>query len=166
MNSLGLKQQLDQLKKTTEIIQALEEDINANDNWKTRELLLHLWGWDYEMFRLLDAAGKGKLKDIELKTIFDTLSPEEREARKGSFLFDFQEQNMSVMEWNDWILEQQKSLDFEQAKSKFMKMRKELIELMDEWITSNRDLEVLEFAVSLWQHDQHHLEIIGKSLEG
>ncbi len=147
---LSPEQHLENTRKITKQILSLKENFELPNGWKLRELLLHLWSWDYQMIRGCKAKLDGKWSD---------------------FKFDHQEKGMKYEEWNDVILEEKRDLTLAETKKLFKETREKTISLFEkiislpETIEDEKNFFRKETVVTLWMHDKHHLEQAGMKID-
>lgn len=147
---ISLEKKIQNMKKTTEFILALDESFTIPNGWKTKELLLHLWSWDDEFVRICQ---------FKLKDSLDQCK------------FEFQSMEMEYSEWNDYVLDKMKDVSFKEAKEKFKDTRYKIIDLFEELIKipetvkDEKSFYRTDRILDLWQHDKQHLEAGGAKIE-
>jgi len=147
---ISLEKKIENMKKTTEFILALDESFTIPNGWKTKELLLHLWSWDDEFVRICQFKMKDSLDQCK---------------------FEFQSMEMEYSEWNDYVLDKMKDISFKEAKEKFKETRYKIIDLFEELIKIPETVEDeksfyrTDRILDLWQHDKQHLEAGGAKIE-
>ncbi len=147
---ISLEKKMENMKKTTEFILALDESFTMPNGWKTKELLLHLWSWDDEFVKICQFKMKDSLDQCK---------------------FEFQSMEMEYSEWNDYVLDKMKDVSFKEAKEKFKDTRYKIIDLFEELIKIPETVEDeksfyrTDRILDLWQHDKHHLEAGGAKIE-
>ena len=107
---ISLEQKLGNMKKTTEFLLALDESFTLPNGWKTKELLLHLWSWDDEFVRICQNKMKDDLDQCK---------------------FEFQSMEMDYSEWNDFVLDKMKDLNFSEAQKKFKETRSKVLSIFE-----------------------------------
>ncbi|MBK5112570.1 MAG: hypothetical protein KGD59_03115 [Candidatus Heimdallarchaeota archaeon] len=147
---ISLNQKIDNMKKTTEFLLALDESFTLTNGWKARELLLHLWCWDDEFVKICEFKMKDSLDQCE---------------------FEFQKMKIEYSEWNDYMLDKMKEKSFKEAKEKFKVTRLKIIELFEdliklpEIVDDEKSFYRTDKILDLWQHDKQHLEAGGAKIE-
>ena len=147
---ISLEKKIENMKKTTEFILALDESFTIPNGWKTKELLLHLWSWDDEFVKICQFKMKDSLDQCK---------------------FEFQSMEMEYSEWNDYVLDKMKDVSFKEAKEKFKETRYKIIDLFEELIKIPETVEDeksfyhTDRILDLWQHDKQHLEAGGAKIE-
>jgi len=147
---ISLEKKIENMKKTTELILALDESFTIPNGWKTKELLLHLWSWDDEFVKICQFKMKDSLDQCK---------------------FEFQSMEMEYSEWNDYVLDKMKDVSFKEAKEKFKETRYKIIDLFEELIKIPETVEDeksfyhTDRILDLWQHDKQHLEAGGAKIE-
>lgn len=147
---ISLEKKIENMKKTTEFILALDESFTIPNGWKTKELLLHLWSWDDEFVKICQFKMKDSLDQCK---------------------FEFQSMEMEYSEWNDYVLDKMKDVSFKEAKEKFKDTRYKIIDLFEELIKIPETVEDeksfyrTDRILDLWQHDKQHLEAGGAKIE-
>ncbi|MCG3254117.1 MAG: hypothetical protein KAX09_09725 [Candidatus Heimdallarchaeota archaeon] len=147
---ISLEKKIENMKKTTEFILALDESFTIPNGWKTKELLLHLWSWDDEFVKICQFKMKDSLDQCK---------------------FEFQSMEMEYSEWNDYVLDKMKDVSFKEAKEKFKETRYKVLSIFEELIKLPETVEDeksflrTDRILDLWQHDKQHLEAGGAKIE-
>ena len=147
---ISLEKKIENMKKTTEFILALDESFILPNGWKTRDLFLHLWSWDDEFVRICQFKMKDSLDQCK---------------------FEFQSMEMKYSEWNDYVLDKMKDITFKEAKVKFKETRYKVLSIFEELIKLPETVEDeksflrTDRILDLWQHDKQHLEAGGAKIE-
>ncbi|NHJ32443.1 MAG: hypothetical protein FK732_06245 [Asgard group archaeon] len=147
---ISLEQKLGNMKKTTEFLLALDESFTLPNGWKTKELLLHLWSWDDEFVKICQHKIKDNLDQCK---------------------FEFQSMEMDYSEWNDYMLDKMKDINFKKAQKKFKETRYKVLNIFEELIKLPETVEDeksflrTDRILDLWQHDKQHLEAGGAKID-
>ncbi len=146
---------LENIEKVNIFIQGLDPE-NIVGNWSLSELIIHIWSWDLEMTRLLEAQIAGTVKSLDFgETMKDT-------DLTGYFQFEYQKEGMKLEEWNDMMISKYRDRSVMDLKAELNRSRQSLVSAFRKHIEYFRDRpEVIEKTISIWKHDLHHLKKYG-----
>ena len=146
---LTLDEKIENLKKTTDLVNSLPDDFTLKNGWTTKELAIHLWSWDNELMKLCE----DKIND-----------------QCDDFQFDHDIQGMDYSKWNDYILGEKGDMSLKEARALFKKNRVKLIETFEKLVSIPEKYDEKNFRNSarimdIWQHDKMHLEAGGLQID-
>ena len=147
---ISLEKKIENMRKTTEFLLALDESFTLPNGWKTKDLLLHLWSWDDEFM---------KICQFKMKDSIDQCK------------FEFQSMEIEYSEWNDYIMNIMKDFTYKEAQKKFKETRYKVLSIFEELIKLPETVEDeksflrTDRILDLWQHDKQHLEAGGAKIE-
>ncbi|MHA2504195.1 MAG: hypothetical protein ACXAE3_15155 [Candidatus Kariarchaeaceae archaeon] len=145
------------LQQVASFVGSLPEDTEFGE-WSFSQLLIHLWTWDEEMMRLLDAQMEGMIKNLR----YEDLSEEDKGDMDGFFQFEYQQLGISFEAWNEMMFSRYEDLSTTQLRTNFLLGRKRLFVTYQRHITHFHDQQdITDQTIGLWKHDIHHLKASG-----